>query len=107
MGKSIDDPSVNQYLKNHFVKLVADEARNGIKFDLGFNNSTLEFSVEEILAMNLNEIKSRALNDLEANPHAAALVEDVAVSIPPLRPKLSDKLIWTPWRWPTFPMFWD
>ena len=32
--KSIDDPSVNQYLKNHFVKLVADEARNGIKFDL-------------------------------------------------------------------------
>ncbi|KAF6065099.1 Hsp70 family protein [Candida albicans] len=83
LGKSIDDPSVNQYLKNHFVKLVADEARNGIKFDLGFNNSTLEFSVEEILAMNLNEIKSRALNDLEANPHAAALVEDVAVSIPP------------------------
>jgi len=83
LGKSINDPSVNQYLKNHFVKLVADEARNGIKFDLGFNNSTLEFSVEEILAMNLNEIKSRALNDLEANPHAAALVEDVAVSIPP------------------------
>ena len=83
LGKSIDDPSVNQYLKSHFVKLIADETRNGIKFDLGFRNSTLEFSVEEILAMNLNEIKSRALNDLEANPHAAALVEDVAVSIPP------------------------
>ncbi|KAL6452387.1 LHS1 Heat shock protein 70 LHS1 [Candida maltosa Xu316] len=83
LGKSIDDPTVTQYLKNHFVKLIPDEGRNGIKFDLGFNNSTLEFTVEEILAMNLNEIKNRALNDLEANPQAAVLVEDVAVSIPP------------------------
>ena len=54
--------------------------------------------------MNLNEIKSRALNDLEANPHAAAWLRMWRIDSP-LRPKLSDKLIWTPWRWPTFPMF--
>ncbi|RCK66948.1 Heat shock protein 70 LHS1 [Candida viswanathii] len=83
LGKSIDDPEVTKFVKEHYVKLIPDESRNGIKFDLGFDNSTLEFSVEEILAMQLNDIKNRALAHLEENPHAAVLVEDVAVAIPP------------------------
>lgn len=83
LGKSIDDPSVVQFLNEHYVKLIPDESRNGIKFDLGFDNSTLEFTVEEILAMQLNNIKNRALSHLEENPRAAVLVEDVAINIPP------------------------
>ena len=85
IGKSFDDPATEKYLRTHFgIKLVADDSRNNaIKFDLGLENSTYQFSVEELLAMSLNEIKARALNDLEENPNAAALVEDVAISIPP------------------------
>ncbi|KAG5417103.1 LHS1 [Candida metapsilosis] len=85
IGKSFDDPATEKYLRTHFgVKLVKDESRaNAIKFDLGLENSTYQFSVEELLAMSLNEIKARALHDLEENPNAAALVEDVTISIPP------------------------
>lgn len=85
IGKSFDDPATEKYLRTHFgINLVRDESRNNaIKFDLGLDNSTYQFSVEELLAMSLNEIKARALNDLEENPNAAALVEDVAISIPP------------------------
>ncbi|KAI5964692.1 LHS1 [Candida pseudojiufengensis] len=85
IGKKFDDPIVEKYMKTHFgSKLVEDKTRGGsIKFDLNLNNSSYEFSVEELLAMTLNDIKLRALNDLEENPNAAALVEDVAISIPP------------------------
>ncbi|KAI5957590.1 LHS1 [Candida theae] len=85
IGKSFDDPATEKYLRTHFgIQLVKDESRNNaIKFDLGLGNSTYQFSVEELLAMSLNEIKARALADLEGNPNAAALVEDVAISIPP------------------------
>ena len=67
IGKSFDDPATEKYLRTHFgIKLVADDSRNNaIKFDLGLENSTYQFSVEELLAMSLNEIKARALNDLE------------------------------------------
>ncbi|KAI5953964.1 LHS1 [Candida margitis] len=85
IGKTFDDPATEKYLRTHFgIKLLGDESRNNaIKFDLGLGNSSYQFSVEELLAMSLNEVKARALNDLEENPHAAALVEDVAISIPP------------------------
>lgn len=85
LGKSIHDRAAREYLDWHFgVKLIGDESRsNSIKFDMGFSNKSYEFSVEEILAMNLNEIKSRALADLDNNPIAVPLVEDVVISIPP------------------------
>ncbi|KAI5951721.1 LHS1 [Candida jiufengensis] len=85
IGKKFDDPIVEKYMKTHFgSKLIKDDSRGGsIKFDLNLNNSSYEFSVEELLAMSLNDIKQRALNDLEENPNAAAIVEDVAISIPP------------------------
>lgn len=85
LGKSIDDPTAKAYLTTHHgVKFVADETRNNaIKFDLGFDNQTYVFTVEEVLAMGLNEIKSRALDDLEANPAAATIAEDVVIAVPP------------------------
>ncbi|KAK6458646.1 lumen HSP seventy [Scheffersomyces xylosifermentans] len=85
LGKSIDDQVVKEYLSTHYgVKLIGDDSRNGaIKFDLGFTNQSYIFTVEEILAMHLNEIKARALDDLEANPVAIPLAEDVAIGIPP------------------------
>lgn len=85
LGKSINDQVTLDYLSNHFgVKLLPDESRsNGIKFDLGFVNQSYQFVPEEIMAMNLNEIKQRALGDLDANPHAQSIVEDITVSVSP------------------------
>lgn len=85
LGKSINDPSIQQYLAYHFgIKLIPDDDRsNGIKFDFGFSNQSYMFSVEELFAMNLNALKSRALTTLNDNPIAKPLVDDVAISIPP------------------------
>ncbi|KAK6464458.1 lumen HSP seventy [Scheffersomyces coipomensis] len=84
LGKSIDDPLVQEYNNLHpGLKLVPDESRsNSIKFDLGYNNDSYIFTVEEILAMTLNDIRTRAITDLEHNPTAMPIVDDVTISIP-------------------------
>ncbi|ODV78958.1 actin-like ATPase domain-containing protein [Suhomyces tanzawaensis NRRL Y-17324] len=85
LGKSILDPSTRQYLAQHFgVTLIEDDTRAGsVKFDLGFANQSYAFTVEEVLAMNLNDIKTRALQTLQSTSHAIPLVEDVTISVPP------------------------
>ncbi|KAK6198120.1 Hsp70 protein-domain-containing protein [Scheffersomyces amazonensis] len=84
LGKSIEDPQVQEYAHQHpGLKLVSDNTRsNSIKFDLGYDNDSYIFTVEEIVAMGLAEIKARAISDLESNPTALPIAEDVVVSIP-------------------------
>lgn len=86
LGSSIDDVSSAEYLETHLgVKLIGEDSRSGaVKFDLGFKNESYQFTAEEILAMQLTEIKLRAIHDLENSPgDAIPLVDDVAVTVPP------------------------
>lgn len=84
LGKSIHDPEAHAYIQTHFgIKLIGDDSRDSIKFDMGFENKSYVFSVEELMAMNLHEIKARALLDLENNPNATPLAEDVVITVPP------------------------
>lgn len=85
LGKAIHDPEVTEFLSVHpGVKLVGDDARNGsIRFDFGLANQSYQFSVEELFAMNMNELKTRALSDLDNAHMAQSIVEDVAVSVSP------------------------
>ncbi|KAJ9101467.1 hypothetical protein QFC19_005243 [Naganishia cerealis] len=85
LGKAIHDPEVSEFLSVHpGVKLIGDDSRNGaIRFDFGLTNQSYQFSVEELFAMNMNEIKSRALSDLDDAHMAQSIVEDVAVSVSP------------------------
>ncbi|EGV66406.1 lumenal Hsp70 protein [Yamadazyma tenuis] len=85
LGKSFQDRDLSDYLSTHFgLKAIEDEDRtNAIKFDLGFANQSFAFSVEEVLAMTLKELKNRALKNLDENPVAKAIVDDVAISVPP------------------------
>lgn len=85
LGKSFYDREVSDYLTSHFgLKLIEDPDRaNAIKFDLGFTNQSYTFSVEEVLAMTLKELRSRALDALDENPVAKSIVDDVAISVPP------------------------
>ncbi|RLV85862.1 Heat shock protein 70 [Meyerozyma sp. JA9] len=85
LGKAIHDPVVSEFLSVHpGVKLIGDDSRNGaIRFDFGLTNSSYQFSVEELFAMNMNEVKSRALSDLDEAHMAQSIVEDVAVSVSP------------------------
>ncbi|CAI5756388.1 unnamed protein product [Candida verbasci] len=76
LGKSIDD--IDHYLKSHFIKL-SNNSRNSIDVDLGLSNYT--FSVEELFAMYLNDIKKRAIKDLKNQKTAQVL--DTVISIPP------------------------
>lgn len=83
LGKAIDDPATHDYLSTHFGVQIIEDGNGGVKFDLGFTNQSFQFTPEEILAMNLYQIKQRGLKELEHNPHAQAILEDVAISIPP------------------------
>lgn len=84
IGKSINDPEVHEYLSTHFgVNLIEDSDRKSIKVDLGLNNKSHEFSVEEIIAMNLRDIKSRALKVLSENPRAQSIIDGVSISVDP------------------------
>lgn len=85
LGKAIHDPVVSEFLSVHpGVKLIGDDSRNGaIRFDFGLTNLSYQFSVEELFAMNMNEVKSRALSDLDEAHMAQSIVEDVAVSVSP------------------------
>lgn len=83
LGKAIDDPATHDYLSSHFGVQIIEDGNGGVKFDLGFTNQSFQFTPEEILAMNLYQIKQRGLKELQHNPHAQAILEDVAISIPP------------------------
>lgn len=85
LGKAVNDPIVRDFLATHHgLKIIEDKERpNAIKFDLGLSNESFVFSPEEILAMNLKELKSRALKHLQDNPSAQSIVDDVAISVPP------------------------
>lgn len=84
LGKGIDDTAVREYLnRHHGVRVVADESRASVKLDLGPAGMSAEFSIEELMAMSLNELKDRVLKVLTHHPQAKAIAEDVAVSIPP------------------------
>lgn len=85
LGKTVSETEAAHYIQNHFgVQLVGDDTRGGaVKFDLGLANDLYVFSVEELLAMSLNEIKQRALSDLDGHSQAQLIAEDIAVSVPP------------------------
>jgi len=81
LGKSV--AQTGDYLKSHFgIKLLPDRSRNSIKFDLGLANKSYEFTVEEISAMNLQQIRNRGLQTLESHG-AIPLLDDVAITISP------------------------
>lgn len=82
LGKSIDDHATLEYVKLHFVRVFGDESRdNAIKFDVGLESDT--FSVEEIVAMSLSNIKQRALADIEEQSVTGKPIVDVAISVAP------------------------
>lgn len=85
LGKSVDSSETQQFLGRNFgIKLSGEESRaDAIKFDLGLANDSYKFAIEEILAMNMHELKGRALKTLEQSPLAQPIVEDVVVSIAP------------------------
>ena len=85
LGKSAKSAETQQFLARNFgVKLIGDDSRaDAIKLDLGLSNDSYKFAIEEALAMNLHELKGRALNDLEDNDLAKPIVEDVVVSVAP------------------------
>jgi hypoxia up-regulated 1 len=71
------------YLKSHFgIQLLPDRLRNSIKFDLGLSNKSYEFTVEEISAMNLQQIRNRGLQTLESHG-TIPLLDDVAITVSP------------------------
>lgn len=82
LGKSIDDHATLEYVKLHFVRVFGDESRdNAIRFDVGIDSDT--FSVEEIVAMSLSNIKQRALADIEEQSVTGKPIVDVAISVAP------------------------
>lgn len=82
LGKSNNDILKIEYTKLHFVKVFGDDTRNdSIKIDVGIDNE--DFTVEELVAMSLNNIRQRAIMDLEELSHSKMSIIDVAVSIPP------------------------
>lgn len=84
VGASAGSHAASEAAASAFFKLVEDKNRlGGIKFDMGLGNESYNFALEEILAMQLNQFKKRALRDLEHNPEAQAVADDVALSVPP------------------------
>lgn len=87
VGASASDPTTAAWLEQHLgVKVIGDDSRGGaIRFDLGFKNQSYQFTVEEVLAMKLDVIKQRALNEVKnSGDSAVALVDDVTITVPPL-----------------------
>ncbi|KAF8005450.1 hypothetical protein HF325_000907 [Metschnikowia pulcherrima] len=91
LGKTIEDPWVKQYMQqNPQFRIVAGKERpNAISFELGRSGSTFTFSVEELAAMSLAELKERVIKALTHHPQARAIAEDVAISIPPFANQFS------------------
>ncbi|CCE78454.1 Piso0_001077 [Millerozyma farinosa CBS 7064] len=84
VGASAGSMAAGEAATSGFFKLVEDKNRlGGIKFDMGLGNESYNFALEEVLAMQLNQFKKRALRDLEHNSEAQAVADDVALSVPP------------------------
>lgn len=85
LGKLIDDSTVQEYLnRHHGVSLTSDKLRNNsVSMQLGADANKFEFPVEELMAMTLNELKERVLNELKNHRQAKNIAEDVAISIAP------------------------
>lgn len=85
IGKEFESQDVQQYVRNHFVKLRSDSTRrDSVKIDfLGAKkNSSYHFTPEEVMAMELNQIKERAdqmLNSLAKH----SKLDDIVISIAP------------------------
>lgn len=89
LGQGHDGAAAKEYLRRHHgVTLVEDADRDAIRLDLGPVGKSVEFSVEELTAMSLNELKDRVLKVLAHHPQAKPIAEDVAVSIPPFASQL-------------------
>lgn len=75
------------YSADHFGLAISPDSHrpNAIVLDLGLGNSTYLFSPEELVAMHLLQIKSKAVSDLSAQSRSsdAVLAEDVAIAVPP------------------------
>lgn len=85
LGKQIDDSTVKEYLERHHgVSLTSDKLRNNsVSMQLGSDTNKFDFPVEELMAMTLNELKDRVLNELKNHRQAKKIAEDVAISIAP------------------------
>ncbi|QPG73575.1 hypothetical protein FOA43_000887 [Brettanomyces nanus] len=80
IGKSPSDPAAAVFADDHpGVEMIEIEGRNSTGFRFG--SST--FSVEEIVAMNLADIKERAQNRWdELSPNTYNVIDEVAISVP-------------------------
>lgn len=78
LGRTTKD--VESFYDSHFGIDLLEDDRNGIKLTLGLTN--YEFSAEEIMAMNLLQIRERALGFLEGHG-ALPLLDDVAITVSP------------------------
>ncbi|CUM63657.1 uncharacterized protein PRCAT00001240001 [Priceomyces carsonii] len=85
IGRSIDDPQCEKFIERYpALKLVPDMSRNNsVKVDFELGNQSYIFSVEELLAMQLNIVKQRAAMALKQSDSVVSIAEDVAISVPP------------------------
>lgn len=88
LGKSFSDLATTEYAQLHFVGLSSDESRLGSTLiDVGIEDEY--FTAEEIVAMSLNNLRERAIDDIEELSLTSSsrgnkkTILDVAVSIPP------------------------
>lgn len=81
LGKSIEDYSVQEYLKSHSgVELIP--SRNN-RSTITFNIENNKYPIEELLAMNIQNIVSRASTLLkEKTPGGYSQINDVAFTVP-------------------------
>ncbi|CAH2352155.1 heat shock protein 70 homolog Lhs1p [[Candida] railenensis] len=87
LGKSFSDLATTEYAQSHFVGLSSDESRSGSTLiDVGIQDEY--FTAEEIVAMSLNNLRERAISDIEESSLTSSsrnkkTILDVAISIPP------------------------
>lgn len=91
LGNSIDDVHVAEYLKHHHgVEIVENEIKgDSVSFKLGPSGNSHTFSVEELVAMSLNDLKLRAIKALSTHPKARPIAEDVAISVSPFADQIT------------------
>ncbi|KAG7195499.1 lumenal Hsp70 protein [Scheffersomyces spartinae] len=85
MGKEFDSQDVQQYIRNHFVQLRSDSNRRDsvlVDFIGSKKNSSYHFTPEEVMAMELNQIKDRANQMLNSLAKHSKL-DDIIISIAP------------------------
>lgn len=85
LGRTKDDIEIEEYVRaNPGVKVISDNSRSGaIKFDLGLDNQSYNFAGEELLAMNLHELQTRVIKELDAESNTKSHADDVVITVPP------------------------